>query len=257
MESEPLEPTPGYRSKRIRSAPGVAILPIARGLSRGRRLSRLALDVAARPVLSVKPHEHVELLGERVALRYDVSRFAWRSERTVELALGARALAAHPPQDVLEVGNVMSGFGHTGHHVVDKYERRAGVLNEDIVGFDPGRRYGLVLSFSTLEHVGRDEEPRDPEKAAVALRSVSDLVASDGALLVSIPVAYHRELEASFVPGEIFDSVVLLVRCSRLQHWEPRPLSELPADRLRHPVPVRQRPARRGARRAVYRTGQR
>jgi hypothetical protein len=254
MESDPVDPQPGYRSKRIRSAPGVAILPIARGISRGRRLGRLALDVAARPVLSVKPREHVEFLGERIPLRYDVTGFAWRSERTVELAIGAQALAAHPPQDVLEVGNVMSGYGHAGHHVVDKYERRAGVLNEDIVGFDPGRRYGLVLSFSTLEHVGRDEEPRDPDKAARALESVSNLVASDGALLVSIPVDYHRELEGAFVPGEIFDSVVLLVRCSRLHHWEPRDLGELPQIHYDTPYPfangllvgVRGDPFRRG-----------
>jgi hypothetical protein len=237
MAQDPVEPQAGYRSKRIRSAPGVAILPMTHAMSRGRRLSRLALDVAARPVLSVKPREHVELLGVRVPLRYDVSRFAWRSERTVELALGARALAAHPPQDVLEVGNVMSGFGHRGHNVVDKYEREPGVLNEDIVGFDPGRKYGLVLSFSTLEHVGRDEEPRDPEKAARALHAVSDLVASDGALLVSIPVDYHRELEAAFVPGEVFDDVVLLVRCSRLHHWEQRDLAELPAIRYDRPYP--------------------
>jgi hypothetical protein len=35
--------------------------------------------------------------------------------------------------------------------VVDKYEKDVGVINEDIVDFQPGRSYELIISISTLD----------------------------------------------------------------------------------------------------------
>ncbi len=221
-------PTPsGYRSSRISPAPGTTVLPPAPASSKTRRLWNIAADVAALPLVVALPRQRIELLDERVPLHYELRRWAWRTERCVEIALGNRAINAHSPEDVLEVGNVMPMAGVTGHAVVDKYEAGAGVINQDIVGFVPDRSYELVLSLSTLEHVGWDEIPREPEKAARALHHMSGLVADDGALLVTIPVGWHRDLEAEFVRGDgPFDSVMLLVRTGRRARWEVRPVSE-------------------------------
>ncbi len=194
-----------------------------------RRLWNIAADLAALPRATLLPRTHVDLLGQRIPLHYEFRRWAWRTERAVEIALGHRALRSFAPEDVLEVGNVMPLAGAAaGHTVLDKYEAGAGVINEDIVGFSPQRRFQLVLSLSTLEHVGWDEVPRDPEKAGVALKMMSGLVADGGALLVTIPVGWHRDLEQTFVaPGGAFDSVTLVAKRSRRPRWEPRPMSEL------------------------------
>jgi hypothetical protein len=117
--------------------------------------------------------------------------------------------------------------GYPDHLVVDKYERGPNVVNEDIVGFAPGRQYQLVLSLSTLEHVGWDEEPRDPEKAAIALRAMEALVQAGGAMLVTIPIGVHRRLEEFFVSEGPFDALALLARTSRRPRWEERDLNEL------------------------------
>jgi hypothetical protein len=110
---------------------------------------------------------------------------------------------------------------------VDKYEDGPGVINEDIVHFAPGRRYGLVVCLSTLEHVGWDEEPQDPDKAPIALRAMSDLVEDGGDMLVTIPVGYHRQLEDHYLGADApFDDVCLLVKRSRLARWELRPVEE-------------------------------
>ena len=65
---------------------------------------------------------------------------------------------------MLEVGNVLGHYVPVEHLVVDKYEQAPGVLNDDVADLDLGRQFDLVLAVSTLEHVGLDEETRDPDK---------------------------------------------------------------------------------------------
>jgi hypothetical protein len=226
----------GYRSSRLRPVPGTVVLPPTGQSSTSRRLANAALDALSLPLVAALPHRHVELEGQRIALHYEFRRWAWRTERCAEIALGARAVAQREPDEVLEVGNVMPLAGVRGHIVVDKYEAFPGVVNEDILDFAPGRRYGLVLSLSTLEHVGWDEEPRDPGKAPAALEAMSSLVADDGALLITIPVGVHRCLEEAFTADDgPFDSIALLVKTSRLARWETRHPEGL--DRFRYGEP--------------------
>lgn len=233
------DPPAGYRSSHISAVPGTVVLPPEIATSTPRRLWSIAADVATLPLVALGPHEPVELAGRRFALHRQFARWAWRTERCVELALGKSALAAHGPDRSLEVGNVMPLAGVSGHTVVDKYEVGDRVVNEDIVDYAPGRRYRLVVSLSTLEHVGWDEVPRDPAKAVLALERMSVLVDDDGALLVTIPVGVRRDLESAFVTaaGSTFDSVTLLVRRSRRPRWEARPLSELPGVLYGRPFP--------------------
>ena len=165
---------------------------------------------------------YFELGGQRIRLNREPVRLAWRYERSVEIPLALDAYNRHDPTDVLEVGNVLQLYRARGHTVVDKYEVAPGVINEDIIGFRPCRRYGLVVSVSTLEHVGWDEDPIEPDKAAAALEIVGE---AGDALFATIPVGYHRSFEDVFVNGP-FQDVTLMVRTSRLGRWEERPVEE-------------------------------
>src|SRR5215207_4369431 len=97
----------------------------------------------------------------------------WRSERAVELPIAWRRVRRTDATSTLEIGNVLSNYFPVRHLVVDKYERVPGVINEDVVDFSPPGKYDLIVSISTLEHVGWDPpEPRDPLKL---LRAVDNL----------------------------------------------------------------------------------
>ena len=220
-----------FRSSHIRAAPGVEVLPPIGIGSRRRRAANAALDVLALPLVAVLPRRAVTVGGCRVPLHYEFRRWTWRTERCVEIALGGRALQSRRPEDVLEVGNVLPLAGIAGHTVVDKYEEGPGVLNVDIIDFDPGRTYELVVSISTLEHVGWDEVPEEPDKAATALEHIAQLGEK---LLVTIPVGVHQRLESAFLTGP-FDDIAFLVKTGRLARWAQRPIEE--RSRVRYGAP--------------------
>jgi len=142
----------------------------------------------------------------------------WRSERAVEIPIALAELATAEPARTLEVGNVLSNFARTSHHVVDRYERAPGVLNEDAATFNGGP-YDLIVSVSTLEHVGYDEEPREPDKAARAVRNLLGLLAPGGRMLATIPIGHNRALDDELMGGALGGTVSYLKRIKSVK-WE-------------------------------------
>lgn len=128
----------------------------------------------------------------------------WRNERCVEVALGRDLLAAHTGARVLEVGNVLAHYMPTAHTVVDKYEKAPGVLNEDVISYS-APPFDLILSLSTLEHVGWDEQPRQPEKIEAAFANLLRLRKPEGHIVVTLPMGYNAHADALIksdgVPG--------------------------------------------------------
>lgn len=120
---------------------------------------------------------------------------AWRNERSAELAIAFDFLDRRPPGPTLELGNVLSHYGRTGHVVVDKYEEAPGVVNEDITTWPVAERFTTVVSISTLEHIGWDETPRTPGKVDVAIDRLVSLLDDGGALLVTTPLGHNRHLD--------------------------------------------------------------
>jgi SAM-dependent methyltransferase len=102
---------------------------------------------------------------------------------------------AHAGQRILEVGNCLAHFHAHDHDVLDKYERAPGVRNEDVVDFRPEAPYDLVLSVSTLEHVGWDEEPREPGKVRRAIEHLRGFLAPGGTLWFTVPLGYNPEVD--------------------------------------------------------------
>lgn len=142
----------------------------------------------------------------------------WRSERAVEIPIGLAALAAADPQRTLEVGNVLRKYARApaAHTVIDKYEHAPGVVNADALTFSGGP-YELIVSISTLEHVGYDEEPRDAGKAMRAIENLRGLLSPGGELLATIPVGYNRELDDALREGGLAAGVSYLARVGELR----------------------------------------
>ncbi len=156
--------------------------------------------VMAPLVIPLLRERAVEFRGDSIPLVYARHNVTWANERCVELALARRFLAGVPEERVLEVGNVTAHYFGGGHTVVDKYE--PGALQVDIVDFAPGRRFDLILSISTFEHIAFDEAggPEGPEAVAAKVRAALDrclgLLAPGGTFVITVPMGYNPALDA-------------------------------------------------------------
>lgn len=144
----------------------------------------------------------------------------WRNERAVEIPIVWELVSKADPAAVLEVGNVLSYYYPVGHDVVDKYDRKAGVINEDIVEFRASKRYALIVCISTLEHVGWDEVPREPAKVFDAYQKLRSLLAPGGRLIVTFPPGYNSVLDRMVAERKIsFDQLICMKRVSAANEW--------------------------------------
>lgn len=169
----------------------------------------------------------------------------WTTERAVEIPIALHALSGlREGADVLEVGNVLSHYPdglrlvpRFRYTVVDKFERAPGVVNEDILEFTPPRRIDLVLSISTLEHVGWDEG-KDPGRWRAAVARLVDSLAARGRLLATMPVGYNPDVDRCLREGKLpFDDVHYLKRISRDNRWREAPLDEVKEAKYGSPYP--------------------
>jgi SAM-dependent methyltransferase len=154
--------------------------------------------------------------------RYFVHAYnvTWRNERAVELPIVLRALDEHKGARVLEIGNVLAHYGRGGHDVVDKYESAPGVRGVDVVELEASDPYELVVTISTLEHVGFDEDVRDPNKPRLAVERMASVLAPGGKLLATVPLGYNDALDRDLREGRIpFDELRFLKRVSSDNRW--------------------------------------
>ena len=172
------------------------------------------------------PAGSFDLDGHRVPYFRHPYNWTWLNERAVEVALARRVLTGRDPAGVLEVGNVLGHYGPVRHAVVDKYERAPGVRNADVL--EVTGRYELIVSISTLEHVGLDEDVRDPGKSVRALHRLVGLLAPGGTLWVTLPVGYNPDLDEQLRAGAVaFDRLSALRREPHRNRWRQVPVEQV------------------------------
>ena len=121
----------------------------------------------------------------------------WRNERCVELPIVLDAVQKCDPPNVLEIGAVLRHYTNATWTVVDKFELASGVINQDIENYKPGKKYDLIVSISTLEHVGFDDEVKDTNKInRVMAHIASNLLSSGGTFLFTVSLGYNFDLDA-------------------------------------------------------------
>ena len=152
---------------------------------------------------------------------------AINTERTVEIPWVKKILSEYEASEVLEVGNVLSNYIYFPHDIVDKYETGPGIMNEDIVAFDTIKRYDLIITISTLEHVGFDEPQKESGKNVRAFENLKRLLKTGGKMVITIPLGYNPEIDEFIRINEKgFEEVHYLIRTSRLNYWVEADLSE-------------------------------
>jgi hypothetical protein len=159
--------------------------------------------------------------GQSYPYLYHFCNKTWKNERGVEIPIFREILLRHQTARILEVGNVLSHYFPIHHDVVDKYEVASGVINQDVVEFAPTVRYDLIVSISTLEHVGWDEEPREPAKLLRAIEHLRNgCLAPGGQIVASLPIGYNEFFAGLLREGESpFTQQHFLKRISKRNYW--------------------------------------
>jgi SAM-dependent methyltransferase len=127
------------------------------------------------------------------------------NERLVELPCFVSMIETikltKPKAKILEVGNVLHQTVPVDWEVIDKYE-----LGKDL--FDEKRKFDIVISISTLEHIGFN-----------AIEKCKSLLNKDGILIVSVPTGYNFEMDKGIQTKNPFDKVLYFERKGP-EHWE-------------------------------------
>ncbi len=154
--------------------------------------------------------------------------YTWLNERAVEVPIVKRALEVAPGPRVLEIGNVLGHYFDVRHVVVDRYEQAIGVRNLDLFELSPEEPWDLIVSISTLEHVGLDEFPQDPDRALAAVGHLRSVLAPGGRLLATVPCGQNPALDQAIRDGRAgFDRVRALRRVTPANRWQQVPIEEV------------------------------
>ena len=181
------------------------------------------------------------------AYRYFYHRYntTWRNERTVEIPIILEVLNKSKGKSILEVGNVLLHYFPVNHDVVDKYEKAEGVINRDIIDFHPSKEYDLIISISTLEHVGWDENVsdhkilHDPSKILRAIENLRGLLAPQGNIVVTLPLGLNPELDRLLRNSKVqFTELFCLKRVSKDNAWIEVDWQEAQTLRYNNPFPA-------------------
>jgi hypothetical protein len=203
------------------------------------RIQRLESELQALRMSTLAERSFV-LDGERHAYHVARGNRTWDNERAVEIPVVWDALRRRGHSaGVLEVGNVLGHYFAIEHPVLDRYEQhRCVTWNEDIVTFEPPFAPELILSISTLEHVGHSESPRDPGKFHEAVEAVSSWLAPGGHLLFTVPLGYNPAVrEYLDAPHTQRTSVRCLRRVTLDNLWLQADYAEVRDFRYNRPFP--------------------
>lgn len=145
----------------------------------------------------------------------------WMNERAVEIPLIWEKVKKNTPSRILEVGNVLSHYYKVDHLIVDKYEIKKGVLASDILDIKLDRKFDLIVSISTLEHVGWDEIPRVPGKHILAVEKLRSLLSDNGLLMATVPLGYNPSFDADLFQNKLMCERVFYFKRLDIDAWAP------------------------------------
>ena len=180
--------TPGDRPRRARAVELRGLRPVG--------VTTRASEWSARGAALVSRREHgAPFAGDEYAYLYHRHKFTWLTDAPSRYRSPRRSSSAIAGRGSSRWATSFRTIGPSTTRR-DKYERAPGVVNRDVLDLAGLGEFDLVLAVSTLEHVGRDEEPRDPIGRAGGPRSACAARAGRPAGK-TVPVGYHLGLDAA------------------------------------------------------------
>lgn len=164
--------------------------------------------------------------------------FTWRNERAIEIPIILGYLG-RDKGEVLEIGNVLSHYIPVNHDIVDKYEKDINVINKDAETFKSKKKYKLIISISTIEHIGWDgKEKKDKLKIERVIKNLKSLLARNGTIIFTSPVGYNPFLDNIIKKNKIkYSAVYYCKRISRDNKWIQTTADEVKDTKYNSPFP--------------------
>lgn len=136
--------------------------------------------------------------------KYNLS---WRNERTIEIPIIQKVIKDHIKLNILEIGCVLKHYDSSpkiNWTIVDKYEKFTGVINKDITEYYPKTKFDLIVSISTIEHIGMEDGAITPNKAKYVINQVrKNLLNINGKFIFTIPIGYNKSLDKQIFSNKI------------------------------------------------------
>lgn len=200
-------------------------------LSRHNKVSRWLIDVFALWFYRVfRSGKTFIFQGKTYSYFYHLYNRTVAGERIVEIPIAKNLLDRYRGEAILEVGNVLSHYYPVSHTILDKYEKGKGVINEDVVDFSFGRKFDLIISISTMEHVGHSYGEK--YNSSKFLKGVANLVKhlkKDGVLVITCPVFYNPVITKLIFSKKMpFTESYFMERVSYLNEWKQVGFKDLP-----------------------------
>ena len=118
-------------------------------------------------------------------------------ERCVEVPIVLDMLSKYKGRNILEVGNVLRKYDSSLEHIViDKHEK-GDCLNIDVIDYQPPELPDVILSVSTIEHIGYDMgEELNPDKLIQFFEWANKVLPVGGEFIFTIPIGYNTYLDS-------------------------------------------------------------
>ncbi|MHB1638051.1 MAG: methyltransferase domain-containing protein [Thermoplasmataceae archaeon] len=142
-------------------------------------------------------------------------------ERVIEIPYVRSLYDKISPNKVLEVGNVTRKWFHIQDRtIIDKYEIAHKVINADIEKFQTDEKFDMIISISTIEHIGFDEIEKDDRKPLNSIINMLSFLNKGGQLIITVPLGYNPNIDEIITKKTIdYDKLIFMKRYSKLNLW--------------------------------------
>lgn len=167
--------------------------------------------------ISTQPDLIFEFKGFQLPYCTNTYNNSFKNERAIEIPIAqhfiqmvaANFKATHlsGSLSVLEVGNVLSHYQNINHIIVDQYEQKTDIINQDIEFYNPPASFDLILSISTLEHLGfypnqhfkYGNEEIDLGKTHRVINNLLQLLKPQSIIVATFPIGFRPDLDQTIL----------------------------------------------------------
>jgi hypothetical protein len=191
---------------------------------RNRLLTVLAkpIRVAFAPLIIARlANRTFQLQGNRYSYFFHSYNTTWINERCVEIPFIRNEIANTPADSILEVGNVLNHYERMPHDVLDKYEPGQNVINKDVCDFEPVKWYDRIVSISTFEHIGFDDQAdgTSAEKIRQAVHKTRSWLRPRGRFVMTAALGYNSQFDELVRQGLCDGAELLFMKRAGRSDW--------------------------------------
>lgn len=170
----------------------------------------------------LKKKKYFYFKEKKLSYFYHRYNSTWKNERIIEIPIVVDYIKKFPNKKILEFGAVLKHYYPIKWDILDKYERGKNIINQDVIDFKPKQKYDLIVSISTLEHVGFDEEKKDSLKILKAIENLrKNCLNKEGKAIFTMPLGYNIQMDKLLFERKIkFDEKVFLKRINKKNEWK-------------------------------------